>query len=183
MGFRRVDTPLDGLILIQPDVFSDSRGHFLELFNTEAFREIGLGHLQFVQDNLSWSTHGVIRGMHFQRPPHAQGKLVTALTGAVLDAVVDLRRASPTYGQSYSIELRAETRQMLYIPEGFAHGFQVLTEHCSFLYKCTAFYDRASDGGIAWDDPALGIPWRDLPQVVSDKDRQHPLLAAFETPF
>ncbi|MEO0469033.1 MAG: dTDP-4-dehydrorhamnose 3,5-epimerase [Bacteroidota bacterium] len=183
MGFHKRDTSLQDVVIIEPDVFGDDRGFFKELHNSSAFAEIGLGHLHFVQDNLSQSARGTIRGLHFQRPPYAQGKLITVLQGEVLDVVVDVRKSSPTFGQSLAVELSAKTHRMLYVPEGFAHGFQVLSESCLFFYKCTNFYNRKADGGIFWNDPALNIPWRDIEPVLSEKDLNHPVLADFDTPF
>ena len=155
----------------------------MELYNTRSFEEMGLGHLNFVQDNFSSSTRGTIRGIHFQRPPHAQGKLITALQGSVLDIAVDLRQSSPTYGQSFALEISAEAPQFLYIPPGFGHGFQVLSERCLFYYKCTDFYHRESDAGLAWDDPDLALPWADILPLLSPKDQQHPRLVDFDSPF
>jgi dTDP-4-dehydrorhamnose 3,5-epimerase len=185
MGFRKIETSLAGVVIIQPDVFGDDRGFFLELYNQRSFAEIGLGHLRFVQDNLSSSTRGTIRGLHFQKPPHAQGKLITVLEGRVLDIAVDLRQDSPQYGQCITAEMDASERTMLYIPEGFAHGFQVLSERCLFHYKCTHYYHKDSEGGLPWNDPDLAIPWRDLEQapIVSGKDQQHPSFAEFDSPF
>ncbi|MDX1906798.1 MAG: dTDP-4-dehydrorhamnose 3,5-epimerase [Bacteroidia bacterium] len=183
MAFRSIETPLPDLLIIEHDVFRDPRGYFLELFNQQGFENIGLGKLRFVQDNLSYSVQGTLRGMHFQKPPYAQGKLVKPLQGAVYDAVVDLRRTSPTYGQWYGLELHADDPRMLYVPPGFAHGFQVLSESCLFFYKCTQFYNKAADSGIRWDDPALGIEWRDISPLLSEKDLLHPVLADFDSPF
>lgn len=183
MAFQRIDTPIEGLLILQPDVFHDPRGYFMELYNRQAFEAAGLQGLNFVQDNLSASSRGIVRGLHFQAPPAAQGKLVTVLEGAVLDVAVDIRRGSPTYGQHVAVELRAEEPRLFYIPEGFAHGFQVLSERCLFLYKCTNVYNRAAEGGLRWDDPALGIGWRDIPATVSDKDKLYGPFEAFQTPF
>ncbi len=183
MGFQKIDTNFPDLFIIQPDVFGDSRGFFQELYNAQTFGAMGLGHLAFVQDNLSFSRQGTLRGLHFQKPPYAQGKLVSVIKGAVLDVAVDIRRGSPSFGQTFSHVLDDQKRQMVYVPEGFAHGFQVLSEECLFLYKCTNPYHRASEGGLAWDDPALAIPWREIEPVVSPKDLQHPSWEVFETPF
>lgn len=185
MGFRKLETSLPGIIIIQPDVFGDDRGFFLELHNQRSFAEIGLGHLQFVQDNLSSSTKGTIRGLHFQSPPYAQGKLITVLEGHVLDVAVDIRKDSPTYGQCITAEMKAEEHTMLYIPEGFAHGFQVLSETCLFHYKCTNYYQHGSEGGVLWNDPKLSIPWRQMDSEpnVSGKDQLHPAFENFESPF
>jgi dTDP-4-dehydrorhamnose 3,5-epimerase len=183
MGFRRLDTELHGLCVIEPDIFRDSRGFFSELYNQEAFRQLGLNGLDFVQDNFSSSSKGTIRGLHFQAPPFAQAKLITVLQGSVLDVAVDIRRSSPTYGKAYAIELDASDMRMLLVPEGFAHGFQVLSESCLFFYKCSRMYHRESEGGIRWDDPDIGIPWHDIPHIISQKDSSNPLLKDFRSPF
>lgn len=183
MAFHRSETEFEGLYIIRPDVFGDARGFFTELYNQQAFEAIGLGHLNFVQDNLSSSSKGIIRGLHFQEAPYAQGKLITVLQGSVLDVAVDIRKDSPTYGKHFQIELSADELTLVYIPEGFAHGFQVLSDQCLFSYKCTNFYHKPSDGGILWNDPSLGIQWHDIPPLVSAKDQALPPLAAFKTPF
>ena len=183
MGFHKRKTALEGVWEIQPDVFGDSRGFFAELYNQQHFEALGLGHLRFVQDNLSRSSQGVIRGLHFQAPPHAQGKLVSVLEGAVLDVAVDIRPDSPTYGEHIAVELRADQLNMLYVPPGFAHGFQVLSKSCLFSYKCTNFYNKSSEGGLLWNDPTLDIPWRDIPAVVSEKDQLLPGWERFGSPF
>jgi len=183
MAFHRSDCPIEGLFVIKPDIFGDKRGFFTELYNQKGFEAIGLGELNFVQDNLSYSRQGIIRGLHFQAPPHAQGKLVTVLQGRVLDVAVDIRPESSTYGQHFSIELDAEDITLFYIPPGFAHGFQVLSETCLFSYKCTGFYNKAAEGGLLWNDPELEIKWADLPSLVSEKDQTLPTLQDFKTPF
>jgi len=183
MAFHKLETEFPELFIVKPDVFGDVRGFFMELHNAEAFDRIGLGHLQFVQDNLSKSIKGTLRGLHFQAPPHAQGKLVTVLEGSVLDVAVDIRKGSPTYGKAFVHEINDQNREMVFVPEGFAHGFQVLSDFCLFHYKCTDSYHRASEGGLAWNDPALEIAWHDLKPIVSDKDTQHPLLGDFDSPF
>lgn len=183
MGFRKIDTEFPGLFIIEPDVFGDDRGFFQELYNADHFTAMGLGHLAFAQDNLSSSRRGTLRGLHFQAPPHAQGKLVSVIQGHVLDVAVDIREHSPTFGQVFSYELDDQKRHMLYVPEGFAHGFQVLSESCLFLYKCTETYHHESEGGVFWNDPQLVVPWHDIPPIVSGKDQQHPRWRAFETPF
>lgn len=155
----------------------------MELYNKETFEQIGLNHLTFVQDNLSSSGRGTIRGLHFQAPPFSQGKLITTLQGKVLDVAVDVRTSSPTYGRHVAVELSADDPTFLYIPEGFAHGFQVLSESCLFFYKCTQVYDKASERGIAWDDPQLNIAWRDIPPILSGKDLQNPRLQALGALF
>jgi len=183
MAFRKTDTALAGVALIQPDVFGDSRGFFMELFNAQSFEAIGLGELDFVQDNLSRSAQGAIRGLHFQAPPYAQGKLVSVLQGEVLDVVVDIRTDSPTYG-SYVAEVLSEAnRRMMYVPPGFAHGFQVLSPQCLFFYKCTGMYNKASEGGLRWNDPELALPWQDFTPIVSEKDMSLPTLKEFISPF
>ncbi|MEL6676414.1 MAG: dTDP-4-dehydrorhamnose 3,5-epimerase [Bacteroidota bacterium] len=183
MAFHKLQTSLPDVIKLQPDVFGDDRGFFLELHNANAFQEIGLGQLHFVQDNLSSSTKGTLRGLHFQAPPYDQGKLICPLVGKVLDVAVDIRKDSPTYGQVMVEELDASTRTMIYIPPGFAHGFQVLSDECLFFYKCTNVYHKASEGGLAWDDPELAIPWREIEPIMSEKDLYHPTLAEFSSPF
>ena len=183
MGFRKLETSIPDVLIIQPDIFGDDRGFFMELHNEAGFEKLGLGHLHFVQDNLSSSVKGTLRGLHFQAPPHAQGKLITVLEGAVFDVAVDIRKDSPTYGDYYATELNSQDRRMLYIPPGFAHGFQVLSDYCLFLYKCTDVYHPETEGGLAWDDPDLDIPWHDIPPVLSPKDSYHPRLTDFDSPF
>jgi len=183
MGFKKLSNEFPGIVILQPDVLGDERGYFLELYNKRAFEALGIGHLEFVQDNMSYSTRGTLRGMHFQYPPYAQGKLVTVFEGEALDVAVDLRKTSPTYGKVFSYKLKAEEHTALYIPEGFAHGFQVLSEVCMFHYKCTGFYHKDAEGGLKWDDPELAIPWEDVPPILSPKDRQLPLWEAFDSPF
>lgn len=172
-----------GLVLIQPKVFRDSRGFFLESFNKQTFTAAGLGDWDFVQDNLSQSQKGTIRGLHFQKPPHAQGKLVTVFQGAVLDVAVDLRKGSPTFGKATSVILDAENPSFFMIPPGFAHGFQVLSDTCLFYYKCTDYYAPNADSGILWNDPSLQIPWVEMPFTLSPKDEKQPLLADIDSPF
>lgn len=165
-------TTFPGLIVIEPVVFEDSRGYFFEAFNERLFAENNIN-IVYVQDNQSRSAYGVIRGLHFQTPPFAQTKLVRVLKGTILDTVVDLRVGSPTYGESFSIELSAENRKQLFIPKGFAHGFAVTSETAEVLYKCDCHYNKESERGILYNDPALGIDWT-IPAnktVVSDKDK------------
>ncbi len=183
MGFRKSESDFDGLFVLQPDVFGDSRGFFMELYQQDHFDQIGLGNLQFVQDNLSYSSRGTLRGLHFQAPPYAQGKLVSVLQGRVLDVGVDIRRNSPTYGKVFHREIDSEAKEMIYLPPGFAHGFQVLSEDCLFFYKCTGLYYKASEGGLMWDDPALEIPWADIAPILSEKDKHYPSLEDLESPF
>jgi dTDP-4-dehydrorhamnose 3,5-epimerase len=182
MPFDIRTTPLPGVLVIQPQVFHDPRGFFLELFQEQALAEAGFAE-RFVQDNLSGSTYGTVRGLHFQAPPHAQAKLVTVLHGAVLDVVVDIRRGSPTYGQHWAIELTDANRTVFFIPEGFAHGFSVLSETCLFFYKCSRNYNRPAEGGVFWADPALAIDWLIREPLVSDKDKAQPSLGDIVTPF
>ncbi|MBO4435192.1 MAG: dTDP-4-dehydrorhamnose 3,5-epimerase [Bacteroidales bacterium] len=172
-----IKTPIDGLVVIEPNVFGDARGYFFESFNQAEFeREVGPVH--FVQDNESRSVYGVVRGLHFQKGEHAQAKLVRAAVGSVLDVAVDLRKGSPTFGHSFSVELSDENHLMLFIPRGFAHGFSVLSEHAVFQYKCDNFYCPDAEGALAWNDPELAIDWQipDSEVLLSGKDRNHPLL-------
>jgi dTDP-4-dehydrorhamnose 3,5-epimerase len=169
-------TYISGLLIYEPKVFEDSRGYFFEAYNAKVFHEEGID-IRFVQDNQSQSTFGVIRGLHYQLNPHAQFKLVRALQGTILDVAVDIRKGSPTFGKSFSIELSAENRKQLLIPAGFAHGFSVLTEIAIVLYKCDTLYNKESEAGIVYNDPSLNIDWK-IPtqkEVVSDKDLQQPL--------
>jgi dTDP-4-dehydrorhamnose 3,5-epimerase len=167
-------TGIDGLVEIVPSIFKDDRGWFYEFYNEKTFHQAGITY-QFVQENTSWSRKGVIRGLHFQRSPHAQGKLVTVLHGKVMDVVVDIRQGSSTFGKSFSIVLDGEKRNMLMVPEGFAHGFVAL-EDSLFHYKCTNLYNKASESGILWNDPALKIDWQVSQPIVSNKDKVLPTL-------
>lgn len=179
-----IKTSIEGLLIIEPRVFEDARGYFLESFSERTFTE-QVAPVHFVQDNESMSTYGVVRGLHFQRPPFTQTKLVRCVVGSVLDVAVDLRRDSATYGQHVAVELSADNHRQLFIPKGFAHGFAVLSPTAIFQYKCDEFYHPESEGGISLDDPALGIDWR-IPldsAIRSEKDRRHPLLCDFESPF
>ena len=182
MNFSK--TAIDGVYIIEPRVFADARGYFFESYNRAAFEEAGL-HYDFVQDNQSKSSYGTVRGLHFQKGEHAQAKLVRVLEGVVLDVAVDLRRASPTYGQYVAVELSAENNRQIMIPRGFAHGFSVLSETAVFAYKCDNLYCQESEGGIRFDDPTLAIDWRiDMSRALtSDKDKRHPYFAEFETCF
>lgn len=170
-------TPIEGLLIIEPRVFKDARGFFVETYNEERYLAAGIN-ARFVQDNLSASSYGVVRGLHFQRPPFTQAKLVTCIEGCVLDIAVDLRKDSPTFGQHVAVELSAENHRQFFIPKGFAHGFSVLSEHALFSYKCDEVYHPEADGGILLYDPALNIDWR-IPEdkrILSEKDTKHPLL-------
>lgn len=164
-----VNTGIDGLWVIKPKVFADPRGYFFESYNKELFTKNGLD-LTFVQDNQSLSHKGVLRGLHFQNPPFAQGKLVRVITGAVYDVAVDIRKGSPTYGKYYGAELTEENKMMMYIPEGFAHGFLTLKDNTVFSYKCTNFYNKASEESIKWNDPTIGIKWNVTDPLLSEKD-------------
>lgn len=164
-----IPTDFEGLFIVQPKCFEDARGYFFESYNENEFKKSGLN-LNFVQDNQSLSQKGVLRGMHFQNPPHAQGKLVRVIKGAVLDVVIDIRKKSTTFGKSFAIELNEQNKTMLYIPEGFAHGFLTLEDNTIFFYKCTNFYNKASEDCILWNDPALNINWGISNPLVSEKD-------------
>ena len=170
--------PLPGLVIVQPRVFPDGRGAFFETYKHSEYAANGIAE-QFVQDNHSVSSRGVLRGLHFQTSPHAQGKLVRVVAGAVWDVAADLRPGSATYGQWYGLELSAENRVQFYLPPGFAHGFLTLSDTAEFLYKCTAEYDKASESGIRWDDPILAIRWPSLggKPMVSEKDALLPFLS------
>lgn len=176
---KATNLKLPGLILIEPNIFRDSRGFFSETYNAQQFAEAGITEA-FVQDNHSHSAdRGVVRGLHFQAPPHAQDKLVRVSRGAILDVAVDIRVGSPTFGQHEAVVLSAENWHQLWVPKGFAHGFCTLEPHTEVQYKVTEFYAPEVDFGLAWDDPALGIDWpvREEDAVLSPKDRKHPRLA------
>lgn len=179
-----IKTDIDGIVIIEPRVFSDSRGYFFESFNQKEFEE-KICKTTFVQDNESKSSYGVLRGLHFQKPPFAQSKLVRVVKGAVLDVAVDIRAGSPTFGQHVSVELTGDNHRQLFIPRGFAHGFSVLSEEVIFQYKCDNLYAPQYEGAIAWDDPDLGIDWR-IPKdmvLLSEKDKTHPRLKEAEWLF
>lgn len=166
-----ISTDFEGLFVIKPKCFEDTRGYFFESYNENEFKKNGLD-LKFVQDNESLSHKGVLRGMHFQNPPYAQGKLVRVIKGAVLDVVIDIRKKSKTFGKHFSIELNEKNKTMLYIPEGFAHGFLTLEDNTIFFYKCTNFYNKDSEDCIFWNDPTLNINWGISNPLVSEKDSQ-----------
>ncbi len=179
-----LSTPIEGLLIIEPQVFNDARGYFEETYNEQRYHEAGIT-ARFVQDNQSCSCYGVVRGLHFQRPPYSQAKLVCCTRGRVLDVAVDLRKDSPTFGKWFSVELNEDNHRQFYIPRGFAHGFSVLSETAIFTYKCDNLYHPEADGGILLTDPALNIDWQ-VPvdkMILSDKDCRHPLLADFDNPF
>ena len=179
-----IKTEIEGVYIIEPKVFKDARGYFFESFSQRDF-EAKVGKVNFVQDNESMSSYGVMRGLHFQKPPFTQSKLVRCVKGAVLDVAVDIRKGSPTYGKHVAVELTEDNHRQFFIPHGFAHGFAVLSETAIFQYKCDNFYAPQADGGISILDQSLGIDWR-IPTdkaILSDKDTKHPLLKDFETPF
>jgi dTDP-4-dehydrorhamnose 3,5-epimerase len=181
---EKITTDIPGLFVLQPQVFEDNRGHFFESYNAQKFAGHGLD-LVFVQDNQSQSAYGVVRGLHYQLPPHAQTKLVRVLQGTILDVALDIRQGSPTFGRHFAIELSAENKKQLFIPKGFAHGFSVLSEKAVVMYKCDAFYNKESDAGILFNDPALGIDWKLQADrvIVSDKDKQLPTFANCRNTF
>lgn len=177
-------TDIDGVVIIEPRVFKDARGYFFESFSQREFEE-KVRKINFVQDNESMSSYGVMRGLHFQVPPFTQSKLVRCVKGAVLDVAVDIRKGSVTYGQHVAVELSESNHRQLFVPRGFAHGFAVLSETAMFQYKCDNFYAPQADGGISIVDSSLGIDWK-IPvdkAILSDKDTNHPLLKDFESPF
>jgi len=179
-----IETGFPGLLVFEPVIFDDSRGWFYEAYNQKLFSGAGI-ETQFVQDNQSRSTYGVIRGLHYQVPPYAQTKLVRVLAGAILDVVVDIRKGSPTFGKVYSLELSADNKKQLFIPAGFAHGFSVISEVAEVMYKCDQFYHKASEYGILYNDAALKIDWQiPLAQaIISDKDLVLPVFANCVNPF
>ncbi len=178
-------TDIEGVLIIEPKVFGDARGYFLESFNAKEFAEKTGLNINFVQDNESMSSYGVMRGLHFQRPPYTQSKLVRCVKGAVLDVAVDIRKGSPTYGKHVAVELTEENHRQFFVPRGFAHGFAVLSEVAVFQYKCDNFYAPQADGGISILDSSLGIDWK-IPTekaLLSEKDTKHALLKDFDSPF
>ena len=179
-----VETNIEGVIIIEPRIFKDDRGYFFESFSQREFEE-KVCKTTFVQDNESKSGYGVLRGLHFQKPPFAQSKLVRVIKGAVLDVAVDIRKGSPTFGQYVSVELTGDNHRQIFIPRGFAHGFSVLSEEVIFQYKCDNFYSPQSEGAIAWNDPDLNIDWR-IPVeevILSEKDSKHPKLKDLQCVF
>ncbi len=177
-----VKTKIPDLYIIKPRVFEDNRGYFFESYNKNAFLTNGIDQ-NFVQDNESKSSKGVLRGLHFQRTPFAQGKLVRVMQGAVLDVAVDLRKASPTYGEWVAVELNHDNKWMYWIPPGFAHGFVTLEDNTVFFYKCTNVYNKESEGSILWNDPDLNIDWKVTNPILSPKDEESPLFKDFISPF
>ncbi|HPE56315.1 MAG TPA: dTDP-4-dehydrorhamnose 3,5-epimerase [Bacteroidales bacterium] len=179
---KLIKTEIEGLLIIEPTVFADQRGYFFESFRLDKLQEFGVQE-KFVQDNESKSQKNVLRGLHFQRYPFAQGKLVKVVKGGVLDVAVDIRKDSPTYGKWFSHELNENNKTMLWIPPGFAHGFLTLRDDTIFQYKCTNYYDKASEGSIRWNDPDINILWNVENPIVSEKDQQAPFLKDFISPF
>lgn len=179
-----IQTSIPGVVIIEPRLFKDDRGYFFESFSERDFNA-QVREVKFVQDNESMSSYGVMRGLHFQRPPYTQSKLVRCVKGAVLDVAVDIRKGSPTYRQHVAVELTEENHRQFFVPRGFAHGFAVLSETAIFQYKCDNFYHPEADGGISILDDSLGIDWR-IPTdhaILSEKDTKHPLLKDFDSPF
>lgn len=178
-----IKTEIEGLLIVEPKVFGDARGYFMEVFSERDFRAATGLDVHFVQDNESMSSKGVLRGMHFQKAPYAQSKLVRVVCGAVQDVAVDLRAGSPTFGKYFSVVLSGENKRMFYIPEGFAHGFLTIEDNTVFQYKCGAFYEPSSEGSVRWNDPDLGIEWMQLgcEWILSAKDKVAPLLS--EQPY
>lgn len=179
-----IKTDIEGVVIIEPRIFTDARGYFFESFSERDFcKEVR--EVKFVQDNESKSSYGVMRGLHFQRPPFTQSKLVRVIKGAVLDVAVDIRKGSPTYGKHVAVELTEDNHRQFFVPRGFAHGFAVLSDEAIFQYKCDNFYAPKADGGISILDESLGIDWR-IPTdkaILSEKDTKHPLLKDFDSPF
>lgn len=180
-----VKTEIPGVLIIEPKVFGDDRGYFMESFNAREFAEKTGVDITFVQDNESKSRLGVLRGLHFQLPPYTQSKLVRVVKGKVLDVAVDIRKGSPTYGKYVTCEMTEENKRQFYVPKGFAHGFCVLSEEAVFQYKCDDFYHPEAEGAIAWDDPDIAIQWPLEAEkvILSEKDKHHPNLKDFESPF
>ena len=179
---KKINTNIDGLVVLEPRVFEDKRGYFFESYNISQFSEVGIDKI-FIQDNQSLSQKGVLRGLHFQNPPFAQAKLVRVIKGAVLDVAVDIRKDSPTYGQSFSVELTEQNKKMLYIPEGFAHGFLTLEDDTIFSYKCSETYHPKAEEAILWSDKDLNINWNVENPMVSDKDEKAQTFRAFKSQF
>lgn len=171
-----ITTPIEGLLVIEPQVFRDARGYFVETYNRQRYLDAGIT-TEFVQDNQSCSSYGVVRGLHFQRPPYSQAKLVCCTQGKVLDVALDLRHDSKTFGQWFSVVLSGENHRQFFIPRGFAHGFSVLSDTATFTYKCDNLYHPEADGGILLSDPELAIDWRvpEAERILSEKDKKHPL--------
>jgi dTDP-4-dehydrorhamnose 3,5-epimerase len=179
---ERIETGIDGLTLLRPRLFQDDRGYFMESFNRSVFEDLGLP-IHFVQDNESQSEKGVLRGLHFQRPPYAQAKLVRVIRGSALDVVVDLRKSSSTFGQHRTFVLDDSTKDLLFIPEGFAHGFLALQTPTLFSYKCSRFYCKESEDALRWNDPQLNVQWGLNNPILSEKDKVASFFKDFVSPF
>lgn len=179
-----IKTDIEGVVILEPKVFKDSRGYFFESFSKREFDD-KVRPIDFVQDNESMSTRGVMRGLHFQRPPFTQSKLVRCVKGRVLDVAVDIRKGSPTYSKHVAVELSEDNHRQFFVPRGFAHGFAVLSDVAVFQYKCDEFYHPEADGGISIADYTLGIDWQIIPEeaILSEKDTKQPLLCEFDSPF
>lgn len=176
-------TPISGLLIIEPKIWKDDRGYFFESFREDTFEKALGDKVHFVQDNQSLSQRGTIRGLHYQKDPFAQGKLVRVIQGAVLDVALDIRKDSATYGQYFALELNDENQLQFYIPPGFAHGFSTLIDNTIFSYKCTNYYHKDSEGGVKFDDLDLNIDWQVEAKFISDKDRELPAFKNFDSPF
>ena len=177
-----IKTKIEGLLIIKPTVYEDNRGYFFESWNKSLFKKNGLD-INFIQDNQSLSSKGVIRGLHFQNPPYEQGKLVRVIQGSVLDVAVDIRKKSPNYGKYVSIILSGKERNMFWIPPGFAHGFATLEDNTIFSYKCSGVYNKKSEGSLLWNDPDLNIDWKINNPIISKKDQQSKKFTNFKTHF
>jgi dTDP-4-dehydrorhamnose 3,5-epimerase len=181
---RKIETGFDGLFILEPSVFEDDRGFFMESYNKEKLYSLGIDYT-FIQDNHSKSSYGVIRGLHFQNPPYAQTKLIRVLQGSILDIVVDIRKSSSTYGKSFSIELSAENKKQLLVPKGFAHGFSTLSETVEILYKCDEYYNKLAEGGLLYNDPSLKLDWgiNSGMEILSEKDLIYTPFSEFKSEF
>lgn len=180
-----IKTEIDGVVILEPKIFGDERGYFYESFSANEFAEKVNPHVVFVQDNQSYSSYGVLRGLHFQKPPYAQSKLVRVIRGQVIDVAVDIRKGSPTYGKYVAVELTGENHHQFFVPRGFAHGFVVLSETALFQYKCDNFYAPQSEGAIIWNDPTINIDWQisEVNILLSAKDKLNQKLQDFDSPF
>jgi dTDP-4-dehydrorhamnose 3,5-epimerase len=177
-----IKTPIENLLVLEPKVFEDERGYFFESFNKKKLEDIGIND-SFVQDNQSLSNKNVLRGLHFQAPPYAQGKLVRVIKGSVLDVAVDIRKESTTYGKHFSVILSEQNKKMFWIPPGFAHGFLTLEDQTIFSYKCSGDYNPSSEGSLLWNDPQLKIEWNIAQPIVSPKDQEAQSFKSFKSPF
>jgi dTDP-4-dehydrorhamnose 3,5-epimerase len=180
---KLIETKIKDLYILEPRVFGDDRGYFFESFNSQTFQELIGEEVEFVQDNQSMSGENIVRGLHFQNPPFAQGKLVRVIKGEVIDVAVDIRKDSPTYGEHVSVRLSGENNRMFWIPPGFAHGFSSLEEGTIFSYKCTNYYSKESEGSVAWDDPELNINWGVENPIISEKDQESRLFRDLKSKF